>query len=141
MQSSQIDELQLSGAITIDGETFSAEEILVFREAIQGTDAVSDLFISIDLKCELTVELIREGLAREVVNRVQKTRKDLGLRVTDRISIKANASDELARAIEQHREYIMKDTLALSLTLSAAQLPTSFEIDDELLSIEVMRSA
>ena len=35
----------------------------------------------------------------------------------------------------------MKDTLALSLTLSAAQLPTSFEIDDELLSIEVMRSA
>lgn len=141
LQSSQIDELQLTGVVTIDGETFSAEDILVFREAIQGTDAVSDRFISIDLKCELTSELIREGLAREVVNRVQKTRKDLGLQVTDRISIKANASDELARAIEQHREYIMRDTLALSLTLSAAQLATTFEIDDELLSIEVMRSA
>jgi len=140
LSSSQIDELQQSGAITLDGETFTPEDILVFREAITGTDAISDRFISIDLKCELTPELIREGLAREVVNRIQKTRKDIGLNVADRISIKAHASEELGRAIEQHREYIMKDTLALQLEISATPLPTVFEIDDELLSIEILRS-
>ncbi|MDA9297802.1 isoleucine--tRNA ligase [Pseudomonadales bacterium] len=140
LSSSQIDELQQSGAITLDGETFTPEDILVFREAITGTDAISDRFISIDLKCELTPELIREGLAREVVNRIQKTRKDIGLNVADRISIKAHASKELGRAIEQHREYIMKDTLALQLEISATPLPTVFDIDDELLSIEILRS-
>ena len=85
--------------------------------------------------------LIREGLAREVVNRIQNTRKDLGLNVVDRIGLTLHASPALAAAIAEHREHIMKDTLALQLDMAAAPLATSFDIDDEQLSIAIVRLA
>ena len=141
LSSAAIDELQQQGDIRIDDEVFSVDDILVFREAKAGTDAISDRFISIDLKCELTPALIREGLAREVVNRIQNTRKDLGLNVVDRIGLTLHASPALAAAIAEHREHIMKDTLALQLDMAAAPLATSFDIDDEQLSIAIVRLA
>jgi isoleucyl-tRNA synthetase len=141
LSSDAIDDLQQSGQISIDDETFSAEDILVFREAKAGTDAISDRFISIDMKCELTPELVREGLAREIVSRVQKTRKDIDLHVADRIALKIHASDELTAAINEHRDYIMKDTLALDLVLSDTPLPTVFEFDDLMLSLEITLAA
>lgn len=141
LSSDAIDDLQQSGQVSIDDETFSVEDILVFREAKAGTDAISDRFISIDMKCELTPELIREGLAREIVSRVQKTRKDIDLHVADRIALKIHASDELTAAINEHRDYIMKDTLALDLVLSDTPLPTVFEFDDLMLSLEITLAA
>jgi isoleucyl-tRNA synthetase len=137
LSSAAIDDLQQSGQVSIDSEVFSLDDILVFREAKTGTDAISDRFISIDMKCDLTPALIREGLAREVVSRVQKTRKDIGLHVADRIELKINASDELTAAIAEHRDYIMKDTLAVGLTLSDSTLETVFEFDSLTLSLEI----
>jgi isoleucyl-tRNA synthetase len=141
LSSDAIDDLQQSGQVSIDDETFSVEDILVFREAKAGTDAISDRFISIDMKCELTPELICEGLAREIVSRVQKTRKDIDLHVADRIALKIHACDELTAAINEHRDYIMKDTLALELVLSDTPLPTVFEFDDLMLSLEITLAA
>jgi isoleucyl-tRNA synthetase len=141
LSSDAIDDLQQSGQVSIDDETFSVQDILVFREAKAGTDAISDRFISIDMKCELTPELICEGLAREIVSRVQKTRKDIDLHVADRIALKIHACDELTAAINEHRDYIMKDTLALELVLSDTPLPTVFEFDDLMLSLEITLAA
>jgi isoleucyl-tRNA synthetase len=137
LSSAAIDDLQQRGQMSIGEEIFSADDILVFREAKAGTDAISDRFISIDMKCELTPALIREGLAREVVSRIQKTRKDIGLHVADRIQLRINASDELAAAIDAHRDYIMKDTLAVDLALSGSPQTTVFEFDGLTLSIEI----
>ena len=76
---------------------------------------MSNRFISIDIDCNLTQDLINEGLAREVVNRVQKTRKDINLEVSDRITVVYKASEGLKTAIEKHRDYIMSETLTTKL--------------------------
>lgn len=108
----ELERYQETGELTLDGESFSGEDILVFREAKAGTDALSDKFISIDLPCELTESLILEGMAREVVNRIQKSRKDLGLNVTDRIQVTLEAHNELTEAVTAHLDYIKGETLA-----------------------------
>src|SRR5690606_34474358 len=99
LDSAALNQLQDSGSLTLDGHTFSVDDILVYREAKPGTEALSNRFISIDLDCALDQSLVAEGLAREVVNRIQKTRKDQGLNVSDRIAVRYRATPELAAAI------------------------------------------
>ena len=84
----------------------------------------------------LTDGLIEEGLAREVVNRVQKSRKDLGFNVSDRIHIYYQASRQLGQAIENHQHYIGEETLALKITASE-NLPISFEIEEHRLDLKL----
>ena len=110
-----LEAFQATGSLELDGETFSTEEINVFREAMPGTNAMSDRLVSIDLDCTLTPELVREGLAREVVNRIQRSRRELGLHVTDRVHIAYAGDAELEAAIAEHRSYIAGETLALRL--------------------------
>ncbi len=136
LDSDTIAAYQQNGELTLDDETFGPEDILVFREALEGTNAVSDRFISIDLDCTLNEALIREGLAREVVNRIQKTRKDLGLNVSDRIDITFSASPELLTAIEAHQEYVQRETLALSMSVGDSG-HVQFDIDDHQLELTV----
>jgi isoleucyl-tRNA synthetase len=134
LSAAELERYQEQGELSVNGETLSGEDILVFREAKQGTDAVSDKYISIDLSCELSDELILEGRAREMVNRIQKTRKDIGLNVTDRIVIALEADNDLAKAATTHESYIKTETLADTLrqgALSAADGESfDFEIDD-----------
>ena len=110
-----LESFQAEGSLTLDGETFTADEINVFREAMPGTNAVSDRLVSIDLDCTLTPELVREGLAREVVNRIQRSRRDLGLEVTDRINLAYQGAADIEAAIVTHHDYIAAETLALSI--------------------------
>ena len=73
------------------------------------------------LVTDLTPELVQEGQAREFVRRVQDLRKSANLEVADRIRLFVEASVALSTAIEAHRDYIMAETLALSLEFG--QLP------------------
>lgn len=128
----QLQELEEKGSLILDSETFTPEDFLIFREAKEGTQAISNRFISIDLDCELTDELIDEGLARECVNRIQRTRKDIGLNVEDRISISfSTTSERLQKALSQHKDYICGETLAVALT-EGQQIANghSFSIDE-----------
>ncbi|MEE6248158.1 MAG: class I tRNA ligase family protein, partial [Pseudomonadota bacterium] len=115
----QISELQNNGDIQLtvagESETFSSEEIQVQQQARAGTNTVSNRQIAVDLDCQLTPELIRGGYAREVVNRIQRARKDQGFDVSDRIAVTYAAQGELAQAIAEHRDYIMGETLCLDL--------------------------
>jgi isoleucyl-tRNA synthetase len=136
LDAAALNSLQAQGTLTIDNVVFSSEDILAFREAKPGTDAVSNRFISIDLDCKLDPALIAEGLAREVVNRIQKSRKDLGFKVTDRISIDYAASPDLALAIATHAAYIQQETLGVELRLLeklASNL--QFDIDEHTLTL------
>ena len=137
LDASTINCFQETGEIEIEGETFCTDDILIFRVAREGANALSDRFVSIDLDCELNDELIREGLAREVINRIQKSRKDAGLNVVDRIRLSVYASSELLLAIDEFEAHIMKETLALVLEHSISELPLAFEIDDHRLSIAI----
>jgi isoleucyl-tRNA synthetase len=124
----------------LDGETFSVDDILIFREAMEGTNAVSNRFISIDMDCTLNEQLLSEGLAREVVNRIQKSRREEGFNVVDRIQLTIHASEALLKAIQDNREYVMSETLTTDLIESDVAQSLSFEIDEHRLSLSISKA-
>ena len=134
----QLNQLQEDGSLTLEGESFSAQDILVFREAKEGTEALSNRFISIDMDCELNDDLIDEGLAREVVNRIQKTRKDIGLNITDRIQIKYATNERLALAIEKHKDHIARETLCTDFVAEEANTH-SFDVEGNALKLDIKK--
>jgi len=140
LNATQLNTLQEEGSITLGGESFCTEDILVFREAKEGTEALSNRFISIDMNCELNDDLINEGLAREVINRIQKTRKDIGLNVTDRIIVHYFANDALAVAIEKHREYIAKETLSTDFIQQDTASEHSFDVEGNELKLDIEKA-
>jgi len=122
-------EYEANGSLELQGQTFGEGDILIFREAKEGTEALSNRFISIDMDCTLTPELIQEGLAREVVNRIQKSRKDLGFNVEDRIQVIFDGSEELMSSIKAHSEYISKETLCEKLENGSAENGLEYKIE------------
>jgi len=141
LEHAQLDQLATSRSIELAGEVFSADDILVFREARQGTQTLSNRFISIDLDCTLNQDLIDEGLAREVVNRVQKTRKELNFKVSDRIEVIYNGSDELCSAIEYHLGYIQRETLSNAFSRGDIQDHAfNFNIESHDLHLHIQKS-
>ena len=141
----QVNEFQTSGVLELSGETFSAEDILIFREAREGTDALSDKFVSIELVCELTEPLIKEGLAREVVNRIQKTRKDQQFNVSDRIDVIISADTTLTAAVQAHESHVKGETLADSLTFSTDaagfKAEVEYDIDGTTVGLTITRAS
>ena len=109
----EIADFQETGNVALDGEVFTTDEIQVFREPKDGANAVSDRLISIDLVCDLDDALIREGFAREAVNRIQRSRKELGLDVSDRIRVVYSGAAEVVDAVEAHGEYVAGEVLAV----------------------------
>ena len=71
--------------------------------------------VTLLLDLELSPELVREGLAREVVNRIQKSRRECDLQVSDRIEIALLADADITAAVEACREYICRETLTTKL--------------------------
>ena len=142
LSSAEIQALQTEKSITLDDQTFSIDDILVFREARPGTDAVSNRFISIDLDTTLDDELIAEGLAREMISRIQKHRKDLGLQVVDRIHLSASGSNDLMAALDLHRAYVLKETLGLDLVITGApsESSVSLPVDDHAFELLITKA-
>ena len=116
LEPSDVSFYEEKGGITIDGQKFSEGEILIFREPKEGTNTMSNRFISIDLDIKLDQSLLDEGLAREVVNRIQKTRKEINLNVDDRIRIEFTADEKIHSVIETFKEKIMSETLCIEMS-------------------------
>jgi len=68
----------------------------------------------VGLDTQLDDDLLTEGLAREFVNKIQNTRKEMGLEVTQRIHIAYTGDDAISAAVAEYRDYIETETLALS---------------------------
>ena len=132
----EIEEFQETGSIRIHSEDFDLNEIQVFREAKEGTNVVSDRLISIDLDCELSDELEVEGLAREVVNRIQRTRRDIGLSVSDRIAVRYSGSMRLLHALSVHGKYVAGEILAVEFIEGEGAAHT-IEVEDMQLFFEI----
>ncbi len=103
--------------LTIGNDSFTIfpEDIEIVHEDIEGWLVASEGAITVALDTELDEELLAEGIARELVNRVQGLRKDSGLDVTDRIRLHVAADEQLAATLAAQREYIMRETLAIEL--------------------------
>ena len=124
---------QESGSIEIDSESFNLEEILVLRKEKAGLSVVTDSQISISLDLNLTQELIDEGVAREIVHRVQLSRKEINLDVTDRIRLSFGGTEYLNSVVRQFEQYIGTEILALEF-FEKDDNPYTFSVGGELFS-------
>jgi isoleucyl-tRNA synthetase len=106
-------------------------EVEILSEDIPGWSVAGNGKLTVALDISLTPELIREGYAREFVNRIQNLRKDSGLEVTDRINLLIINNSEWIEALTEYKDYICTETLAISLEL-ASEVPdgVTVEIND-----------
>ena len=121
--------------------TLGAEDILLERQEKPGLFAECAGTLTVALDHELTEELLQEGLAREMVNRIQSMRKDADLHVADRIRVEYHTSaEEVVTAAQRHAETILSETLATELvrvpTPPAQGSPTDLNGNDVSLLIQ-----
>ena len=97
--------------------------------------------LTVALEVTVTEELRREGIARELVNRIQNIRKSSGFEITDKINITLSKNELTNDAITEYKEYICNQVLALSLTLAdSIENGTELNFDDFSLYIEVLKA-
>lgn len=138
ISSDDLKEFEKKGEITIAGETFSSEDIFVFREPLEGSEALSNRWITIVMDTELTPALIQEGLSREVINRIQRTRKEQGFNVEDRVKLHINGSKELLESIEAFADHIKGETLSSEISIKENLLDAvEFEIEEHKFNLKV----
>ncbi len=128
LDAAQIARLQEDGAIELEGESFSSEEIEVQQQPRAGANVLSNRFVAVDLDTRLDDDLIRSGYAREIVNRIQRCRKDVGLNVADRIRIRYRGDPMLMRAADEHAAYIAQEILAVAFEPAAELAADSLEV-------------
>jgi isoleucyl-tRNA synthetase len=128
-------ELQLSDeAITI-----TLEDVEISSQDIPGWVVATEGRVTVALDIEITDELREEGLARDLVNRIQNMRKDMGLDVQDKIQLGFGDTDELVKAaINRFSDYICVETQANSYEISESLTDgTDLEIDHHKLKIKI----
>jgi isoleucyl-tRNA synthetase len=144
----QISDFERLGQVTVhldDGAqiVLVEKEIDIIRTGLEGWQVESEAGLSVAVDTELSVELQKEGLAREFVNRVQNMRKEANFDVTDRIATGVQANEKLAAAISYMAEYIQQETLSESLEqeeLKVSDYVKTWEIGDEECIISIRRT-
>lgn len=128
-----------SGALTLEGEKLGGDEIEVLREALPGTGALSNRWITIELDIRLTEYLVEEGLAREIVSHIQRLRKEKGFHVADHIAIGYGGDPALTAVISKHGDYIASETLADLLTAQPASNGDPVDIEGKNLQLSLQQ--
>ena len=128
--------------VTIDGEEhpLAADDVQLALEPLEGYRVERSGTHAVALNLELTDDLRREGLAREVVRAIQEARKAAGLNVEDRIALALGGDPELLAAIRAHERYVSGETLATSLAYDGAGAPESTRIEGLELLIGLSRA-
>jgi len=107
--------IELDGKIPIelDGKMINLElsDVEISSKDIEGWLVANEGSITVALDVTISEELRKEGIARELINRIQNARKDSGLDVTDRIKLTVLKSEDLEESINKNKEYIMSETL------------------------------
>ena len=145
LDAGQVGTLERAGELEIifDGRPvkISAEDVKISAQGAAGLIASIEGELPVALDTQLTDELIAEGYAREIVNRIQNMRKDAGFDVVDRIEIAFDGSERLARAIEMQQNYIKHETLAEKISKGRDGYETAkdWTIDGEELHLEIKK--
>lgn len=119
--------------VELDGDMIEvlADEVIISERPHQGWSVANAQGDTVALDLELTPELRRAGLAREVVRMVQEARKNSGFEVSDRIALTWSAAGEMAEAVAEHRDLIAGEVLASTMA-EAESADTLTVRDDEL---------
>jgi isoleucyl-tRNA synthetase len=127
-------------SLDVAGEAtdFTFEEIQVVENGIDPYVAGSDSGITVAMDCTLTEELKEEGLAREIINRIQNLRKSNGLEVSDRILLSIDGSELVQTAVSKWGDYIASETLA-EFGDDEFEISDTFPVDDVEVKIALQR--
>ena len=138
----QITELEQNGQILIPDTSYLilTSDVEITAEDVPGWQVASLGKLTVALDVALTNELKQEGIARELINRIQNLRKSSGLEVTDKINVKLNGNSLVAQAVSNNLSYICAEILAVNLILDA-QLDKGEKvtINDEEILIEITK--
>lgn len=136
MNQDDIAAIEKSGSyqLNVGEESFelTLEDFEITTEDIPGWKVASDGKITVALDISLTPELEAEGMARELVNRIQLMRKDMGLEVTDRIQVALQEQEQVTAAVDAFGDYIKGEVLADKLSLSALNEGESLELPGDI---------
>ena len=140
LSSAEVKAIADGGTITVADEVLGAGDLLIQQESTGKGASASEGAIAIHLDTEITDELRREGLARELVSGCQKARKLAGLEVEDRIVLSVRTDDAgLQAAIAEHQAFIASETLAVSLAPLAVD-HTEMQIDEVVYAVAVAKA-
>jgi isoleucyl-tRNA synthetase len=119
----EIQQIEREGKITLDldGSTFDliSDDVEISTKDIPGWIVASEGSVTVALDITISPELRSEGIARELVNRIQNLRKDSGLEVTDRIHLMVENQPEIEQAVNINKNYICAETLADQLLVKS----------------------
>ncbi|CRX39186.1 isoleucine--tRNA ligase [Estrella lausannensis] len=126
--------------LTLEGEPFELlpEDIEIRRTVKEGVVAEHSAGLTIALETTLTDELIREGLAREIVNKINTMRRDLGFHVTDRIHVTVETTEKVKESYLGHAEWINGEVLALTFEFKKSE-GTSWDLNGEMATIAIRK--
>ena len=133
MSQLQIAELEKAGVCPVilpTGETVQIEvaDVDIISEDMPGWTVANDGNLTVALDIQITDELRTEGVARELVKRIQNIRKESGFEITDRIAVTLEHNEQTDKAVDQFKDYICGQVLANSLTV-VDKLDNAVELD------------
>ena len=134
LDAAQINELESNGSIALANTpyTISTEDVEIIAEDVEGWQVANLGRLTVALDIHIDQELKEEGLARELINRIQNLRKDKGFEVTDRIKVTISQNTEIQQAVQNNFSYICTEILANSLEFdSVLANGDTIEIDGE----------
>ena len=139
----QIAQLEKDGkyAVDVEGNVVEVEaaDVEIISEDIPGWLVSNDGNLTVALEIELNDELRSEGMARELISRIQNLRKETGLEITDRIHVTITPIEKVKNAVSGFADYIKSQVLALDINLSEND-GSEVEIDDMKINIKVVKA-
>lgn len=138
-----INELSVNGSVQVDvdGQTVKIvrEDVEIVSEDIPGWTVANDGALTVALDLEITEELKNEGMAREIVKRIQAYRKSSGFEITDHIHVVLSHDDNLQKAVEAYHDYICSQVLADKLEFGAPESGEELDFEDFKISVDITK--
>lgn len=141
----EIAEFEAKGVFVceVNGEKVSVEssDIEIINEDIPGWLVANEGKLTVALEVNITEDLRKEGIARELVNRIQNIRKANGLEIVDKVKIKISKNEQTDEAVNEYKSYICNQVLGTSIELTEHLSADSTEVDfdDFKLRIELIK--
>jgi isoleucyl-tRNA synthetase len=132
--------------LNVEGEPYRlvSADVDVLRQGLSGWEVETEGDVTVAADTTITDALLLEGLAREIVNRVQNMRKEAGYDVTDRIKMSYTADGDVARAIATHASYIKQETLTAEIStapLASGNFERVWDIESHSVTLSILRTS
>ncbi len=145
LKQDKISELEVNGncKILVEDEEISIllEDVEILSKEISGYKVANEGRLTVALDVSISPELKEEGVAREIISKLQSLRKEMNLEVTDKILIKIEAHDYIKSSINQFKSYICTELLASSIEFElASSLENTIEVDENRIQVSIQKA-